>query len=67
MLKLFDELEEAGETVYLTLLTKGGKSMIKLQLESSLSTFYRPLQPLLTPLASYKYFAHHLLILGRVE
>ena len=36
MLKLFDELEEAGETVYLTLLTKGGKSMIKLQLESSL-------------------------------
>ena len=67
MLKLFDELEEARETVYLTLLTKGGKSTIKLQLESSPSTFYRPLQLLHTPLASYEYFAHRILILGRVE
>ena len=33
---LFEKLEEAGKTASLTLLTKGGKSMIKLQLESSL-------------------------------
>ena len=65
--KLFEKLEEACKTASLTLLTKGGKSMIKLQLESSPSTFYRPLQLLHTPLASYKYFAHRFLILGRVE
>ena len=34
--KLFEKLEEACKTASLTLLTKGGKSMIKLQLESSL-------------------------------
>ena len=34
-LKLFEELEEAGETATLTLSTRGGKSTIKLQLESS--------------------------------
>ena len=34
-LKLFEELEEAGETASLTLVTKGGKTTIKLQLESS--------------------------------
>ena len=67
MLKLFDELEEAGDTASLTLLTKGSKSTVKLQLESSPSTFYRQLQLLHTPLASYKYFAHRLLILGRVK
>ena len=31
ILKLFKELEEAGETASLTLSTKGGKSSIKLQ------------------------------------
>ena len=35
IIKLFEELEEAGETAFLTLLTRGGKSTIKLQLESS--------------------------------
>ena len=35
LIKLFEELEEAGETAFLTLSTKGGKSTIKLQLESS--------------------------------
>ena len=34
-LKLYEELEEAGETASLTLMTKGGKSTIMLQLESS--------------------------------
>ena len=32
---LFEELEEAGETAQLTLSTRGGKSIIKLQLQSS--------------------------------
>ena len=33
VIKLFEELEEAGETAFLTLfLTRGGKSTIKLQL-----------------------------------
>ena len=31
ILKVFEELEEAGETASLTLSTKGGKSSIKLQ------------------------------------
>ena len=51
-LKLFEELEEAGETASLTLVTKGGKSTIKLQLESSpslpstsTSTTTQPLPP----------------------
>ena len=50
--KLFEELEEAGETASLTLVTKGGKSTIKLQLESSpslpstsTSTTTQPLPP----------------------
>ena len=51
-LKLFEELEEAGETASLTLVTKGGKTTIKLQLESSpslpsttTSTTTQPLPP----------------------
>ena len=51
-LKLYEELEEAGETASLTLVTKGGKSTIKLQLESSpslpstsTSTTTQPLPP----------------------
>ena len=32
---LFEELEEAGETVTLTFASRGGKSTVKLQLESS--------------------------------
>ena len=32
--KLYEELEEAGQTATLTLTSKGGKSTIKLQLES---------------------------------
>ena len=36
LIKLFEEFEEAGETATLTLSTRGGKSTIKLQLESSL-------------------------------
>ena len=35
LLELYEELEEAGETATLTLSTRGGKSTIKLQLESS--------------------------------
>ena len=35
LIKFFEELEEAGETATLTLSTRGGKSTIKLQLESS--------------------------------
>ena len=38
VIKLFEELEEAGETAFLTLLTRSGKSTIKLQLESSPSS-----------------------------
>ena len=34
VIKLFEELEEAGETAFLTLLTRSGKSTIKLQLDS---------------------------------
>ena len=50
ILKLFEEFEEAGETASLTLSTKGGKSTIKLQLESSpslpsTSTTAQPLPP----------------------
>ena len=48
-LKLFEELEEAGETASLTLVTKGGKSTIKLQLESSPSLPPLQLQLLLNP------------------
>ena len=35
LIKLYEELQEAGETATLTLSTRGGKSTIKLQLESS--------------------------------
>ena len=38
LLELYEELEEAGETATLTLSTRGGKSTIKLQLESSPSS-----------------------------
>ena len=34
IINLFEELEEAGETATLTLATKGGKSVIKLELQS---------------------------------
>ena len=34
IINLFEELEEASETAFLTLSTKGGKTTIKLQLES---------------------------------
>ena len=36
--KLFEELEEAGQTATLTFTSKGGKSTFKLQLESSPSS-----------------------------
>ena len=38
ILKLFEELEEAGESATLTISAKGGTSTIKLVLESSLSS-----------------------------
>ena len=37
LVKLYEELEEAVETATLTLSTRGGKSTIKFQLESSTS------------------------------